>query len=535
MTPYNETIREADIGSRIHIIKRSGTRMEFDPEKIVHAIQKANTEIGLPTEQMPDEDIRKIASNIYNMAAKTNREFSVEEIQDMVEDHLMVSGKTKLARAYITYRYAHNKRRNKSTLDSKIESIINVKNEDVRQENSNKNPTVVSVQRDYMAGEWSRHYTNEYLLDEEIRNAHEEGIIHFHDSDYFAQKEHNCFTGDTKFITNKGVRKFRDFRPGDTVYVKDKNGITRKATVNMYGKQSMYDITLKNNKMEQHVKATENHRWILNDGTVTTSLKIGDKLYGVTNNTDYNLDSDEKKKMFCIGFLLGDGCDHGKHVQVRLCGEKTQHSDIFEQDGWSVRPIKNTDDLICTKSRMSKQDILNGKIWRYLSYEQQAYMFYGYYAADGHKNNNQIETSDERLYDFIETTSGMAGYYISSKIDITHSTEFKENATMRRYHFITQTPTNWLWTVTNIKKDRHGPVKAWCVEEPVTHTFLLEKGIVTGNCELINLEDMLQNGTKISGTMIETPKSFATCCTITSQIIAQVASMQYGLRKAAVL
>ena len=120
------------------------------------------------------------------------RDFSVEEIQDMVENAIMSKEKYNLARAYITYRYVHNERRNGNTLDKRIIAILENDSEDAKEENSNKNPTVLSVQRDYMAGEWSRHYTEEYLLPKDIMEAHREGIIHFHDSDYFAQHEGNC-------------------------------------------------------------------------------------------------------------------------------------------------------------------------------------------------------------------------------------------------------------------------------------------------------------------------------------------------------
>ena len=119
-------------------------------------------------------------------------DFSVEEIQDMVENAIMSKEKYNLARAYITYRYVHNERRNGNTLDKRIIAILENDSEDAKEENSNKNPTVLSVQRDYMAGEWSRHYTEEYLLPKDIMEAHREGIIHFHDSDYFAQHEGNC-------------------------------------------------------------------------------------------------------------------------------------------------------------------------------------------------------------------------------------------------------------------------------------------------------------------------------------------------------
>ena len=360
----------------LFIMKRSGERVPFDESKIVRAIEKANAEVTIPLEKMSEEKIEEIAAQIKRDAENAGRDLSVEEIQDKVEDSLMIAGYCTLARLYITYRYKHNLDRKKSTLDKKIESLINVKvnkdgsvsggNEEVNQENSNKDTKVLSVQRDYMAGEWSREYTNRNLLPEDVVNAHRSGLIHVHDTDYMAQPEHNCFSSKTEFVTRNGVVSFADCKDGQVVEVLDKDGVWREATVKCYGKQKLQNLILKKDDEEKLVSCTANHRWILSDETVTTALKEGDVLYG--------------------------------HL-------------------WKV---------------------------------------------------DSITTCDGALED------------------------------------------------------------VWCVEEPVTHSFTLAGGIVTGNCCLINLEDMLQNETCISGTKIERPKSFMTASTVASQIIAQVASSQYG-------
>lgn len=360
----------------LFIMKRSGERVPFNESKIVRAIEKANAEVTIPLEKMSEEKIEEIAAQIKRDAENAGRDLSVEEIQDKVEDSLMIAGYCTLARLYITYRYKHNLDRKKSTLDKKIESLINVKvnkdgsvsggNEEVNQENSNKDTKVLSVQRDYMAGEWSREYTNRNLLPEDVVNAHRSGLIHVHDTDYMAQPEHNCFSSKTEFVTRNGVVSFADCKDGQVVEVLDKDGVWREATVKCYGKQKLQNVILKKDDEEKLVSCTANHRWILSDETVTTALKEGDVLYG--------------------------------HL-------------------WKV---------------------------------------------------DSITTCDGALED------------------------------------------------------------VWCVEEPVTHSFTLAGGIVTGNCCLINLEDMLQNETCISGTKIERPKSFMTASTVASQIIAQVASSQYG-------
>ena len=173
------------------IIKRSGAEVTFDPEKIIVAITKANESV-VPSSRMSAIQIKRIAEDVESAAANINRSLSVEEIQDMVEDQIMNQRAFDVARRYITYRYTRALVRKSNTTDEQILSLIECNNEEVKQENSNKNPTVNSVQRDYMAGEVSKDITKRILLPSEVVSAHEQGIIHFHDADYFAQHMHNC-------------------------------------------------------------------------------------------------------------------------------------------------------------------------------------------------------------------------------------------------------------------------------------------------------------------------------------------------------
>ncbi len=173
------------------IIKRSGAEVEFDPKKIVVAVTKANESV-VPSERMSEVQIRRIAEDVESAALNINRSLSVEEIQDMVEDQIMNQRAFEVARRYITYRYTRALVRKSNTTDEQILSLIECNNEEVKQENSNKNPTVNSVQRDYMAGEVSKDITKRILLEPDIVEAHDQGIIHFHDADYFAQHMHNC-------------------------------------------------------------------------------------------------------------------------------------------------------------------------------------------------------------------------------------------------------------------------------------------------------------------------------------------------------
>ncbi len=173
------------------IIKRNGTEAIFDPKKIVVAVTKANNSV-VPSARMTPVQIKRIAEDVESAALNIHRALSVEEIQDMVEDQIMNQRAFDVARTYITYRYNRALIRKSNTTDEQIMSLIECNNEEVKQENSNKNPTVNSVQRDYMAGEVSKDITKRILLPKDIVSAHEQGIIHFHDADYFAQHMHNC-------------------------------------------------------------------------------------------------------------------------------------------------------------------------------------------------------------------------------------------------------------------------------------------------------------------------------------------------------
>ncbi len=173
------------------IIKRSGTEVNFDIAKIMAAVTKANNEV-VHNERLSDEQIEIISQNVENICKEMNRSLSVEEIQDLVENQIMNLRAFSVARKYITYRYKRALVRKSNSTDEQILSLLECNNEEVKQENSNKNPTVNSVQRDYMAGEVSKDITKRLLLPQDIVDAHEQGLIHFHDADYFAQHMHNC-------------------------------------------------------------------------------------------------------------------------------------------------------------------------------------------------------------------------------------------------------------------------------------------------------------------------------------------------------
>ena len=173
------------------IIKRSGTEAAFDLTKIISAVSRANHDTD-EAHRLPADRIRELAIAVEHDCQAMNRAPSVEEIQELVETKLMEFGAFEVAKQYIRYRYTRSLVRKSNTTDNRILSLIECNNEEVKQENSNKNPAVNSVQRDYMAGEVSKDITRRLLLPRDVVEAHEQGIIHFHDADYYAQHMHNC-------------------------------------------------------------------------------------------------------------------------------------------------------------------------------------------------------------------------------------------------------------------------------------------------------------------------------------------------------
>ena len=507
-----------------YVIKRNGVKAPFDKSKIVNAIEKAMT-------TTPGGIDSRVSNAIADHIAEMPDTLSVEQIQDIVIEQLKASPFADVAESYSHWRKLRQEIRDKEKTNASILEIIDAKNDAINQENSNKNPTVNSVQRDYMAGEVSKDLTARLLLDPEIVKAHEDGLIHFHDADYFAQHMHNCFKSNTRFVTDSGVKEFRDFNDGETVKVVGSDGKWHTATVKKYGKQKMQDVMLQAGRSVKHVFCTANHRWLLNDGSVTTELKEGMTLAMLPELSKYEMESKADYQAWATGFAIGDGLDKkNDYTTVRLCGNKIRYADNFVKAGDTVTyPESYHGDAYVLHRGAFKQDFLNAKAWRFLDIKEKQHLFEGFYAADGAVKANKVATSDDRVAEMIRDISSVAGFYVSSESEVVRDTNFKKEARLIEFRFRKYQIANNLWSVKKITPYRPEiEYDAWCVEEPETHSFTLDGGIVTGNCDLVNLEDMLQNGTVISGTGIDKPHSFSTACNIATQIIAQVASNQYG-------
>ena len=521
----------------MRVIKRNESEQDFCLDKIEKAIMKANSTVG-DEDKMNDDAIQKVLSTVQKKLTGFNS-VKVEDIQDFVEQALVRHNKYAVAKSYILYR--DNKKRNKKYTENeeKILSLIDGTSS-LRGDNANKHIDDNASIRDYIAGIMCKSLANK-TLPKDIIKAHNEGIIHWHDADYSpAQPLHNCFSPSQKFITDCGIRKFSEFADGEKVIIKDYLGELREATVHVYNPQKLYNIELvrKNGKGSRTVIATKDHKWLLADGTFTTDLSIGDKLWqNKCCEIKQKIETTEDAKAWCMGFVVGDGVDHyigntqEPHTQCRLCGHKNKYAHIFEKAGYRMRTMSCGDMMPYTKYH-TKQDFLNGKAWRYMTAKQKALVFEGLYAADGRTNQLSIQTSDSRVIQLIEECSGLAGYFITSKNEGYNSTNYKENRYYCYFHFLSPQKNDNYWVVKSIKPNRTGvpSTRVYCVNEPVTHTFTLDNGIITGNCDVYDLENMFKYGFVMGDTKIEpndeTP--FRTIVNLAAQIALLISGRQYG-------
>ena len=482
-----------------YVIKRDGSKVKFNESKISNAILKAFKDV----DSIITDNAKYIANRIAEDISSDNRsEMSVEDIQDAVIFDLMETNRKDVAKAYCEYRFERQLIRERAinTTDQTILEIADGTNEYWNTENSNKNPRLNTTVRDYMAGETSTDITTRLLLPKDIVEADREGIIHFHDKDYFVQHSHNCFTEYTTFVTKDGIRAFYQYNDGDSVTVLDKNGDWRKATVRKYEDQMMQIVTFTDGENNVNVCCTYDHRWVMLDGSVRTRLNIGDKIALTPEMkiypNDYQAFIEKEPEIFSLGKDL-----------------------ILEN------PDKRSDSV--------RKFITDQEYHNYTDDQKVALIFgilLGYNNEwDFSKSRNSILVYDVEIINIIYGYSVMIGYHALS-VEMTVSTT---NDGVKRDAWVIQLMKKQdvgnEWTVKNIVPYNNNiRVPSYCVEEPITKSFTLANGIVTGNCDLVNLKDMLMNGTVISEVMIDKPHSFSTACTVATQIIAQVASFQYG-------
>lgn len=505
------------------VIKRDGLKAEFDRQKIFNAVKKANDNSN-SSKKMSDLSIDIVVKDVTSSLAK-KKEVGVEEIQDLVIKNLKKTGFKELAKEYSDFREKRSRDRNKnSAFMKKISVKLTAK--DVQYQNANVDEFSYGGRKGEASSELNRFVAlnDDKIIPEWMAKLHENNEVYIHDLDSYAIGMPNCFGRDTELITSDGVKKFYELRDGEKIKVIDRFGQWRDATVRCYGRKQMNRVHLVRGIHFYSVLCTPDHRWYLKDGTETNNLKVGDVLYNTPDLIDDVEKDAEYYKFWCFGFIIGDGTTtfYGNNKKqdrnaVRLCGDKIKYRSIFENSGYATYRARanGTSGIDCSKSNtgFQKQSFLTNKTWRILSHKQKVALFEGYYAADGyHSRPNAYKccTSDTRIVEMIKEISCCAGYYVGRIKRIIHDTNFKDDAELFYIALYKHTSISSPWKVQSITKAINSSYEAWCVEEPVTHSFTLGNGIVTGNCLSCPLDQLFKYGFKVRQTDIRPPRSIST-------------------------
>ena len=517
--------------------KRDGRKVKFDKEKIKIAVLKAFIDVDGEETVYAKEKARDIANYIESL----NKSMTVEEIQDEVEEKLMASNRKDVARKYIIYRNNRTAIREKNTqLMKDISEKLNANNV------QNQNANVDEKSFGGRVGEASDTVLKKYALyncmSEMARNNHLNNEIYIHDLNSYAVGMHNCYDSATKFITKTGVKCFGDCTDGQNIEVIDKDGNWRKAIVHKYGKQKMYNLTFTSSLTTKTVTCTRSHRWVLNDGTITDNIQIGDALLLTPQLHNEYVNDDA---LWCFGFVLGDGVDFfmkskdktritNSSMQVRLCGHKIEYLEKFLRCGWSIRQQHPNGDitLISRGNGAFKQAFLDTEMWKIMSYNDLCNIFDGYLHADGHFRDNgavMLSTSDIRMKHLIEDISSVRGYYVWSVNEKFNDTNYKEERILYDFYLVKEQSNKWVLTdITASRDGDNGNKIAWCVEEPITHTFTLDNAMVTGNCLSVPFDKLLSKGFNTRQTDVRPAQSVSTAFQLVAVIFQLQSLQQFG-------
>lgn len=500
----------------LRVLKRGGqSTQEFSLSKIESAVARAFNEVGSSVEPQFLVQLAKLVKAKIHLRFKNGESVPVESIQDFVETALMETGCTDVAKAYILYRSKHQELREKRLV-----------------------PDPFAVANYIHPGKYSR-----YLADKQRREVYEETVARVEDmhvrrfphvedeirevfdmvrakkilpsmrSMQFAgeaiettnARMFNCLGEETEFITSKGVRSFRDFEDGDEVKVLTHRGRWRNAVVRNFGKQKLYEVRIARGRSSYTVRATRDHRWILSDGSVTTDLSVGHKLYNpptAIRSWVYEESTPEERWYWAMGYVYGDGTtvQDGNGVptysMVRLCGDDGKYLDRFKELGFSwSRPKSCNGDAIAYTGRYLKQtpSIEDDGFDNVVAFVR------GYLDADGSKNSNfasggpsefsGIQSSSSGAQEFIYNTFPAVGAYITREYDLTgQATNFGIRPPTTYFGLVTgfADHRNSYFSVQDFKESSEEDV--WCLVVEEDQSFVLPNGIVTGNCCFMHID-----------------------------------------------
>ena len=521
------------------IYKRDGRLVPFDQNKIIDAVLSAFEDVDGKITSYAEIKAGNIADYIQEIAE--TKELTIEEIQDLVEKGLMATKRKDVAKSFILYRENRTRERNKqSPLTRQVKRHIMADN--VENQNANVDENSFGGRRGEASGAVMKDYALNYCMSKKAVRNHLDNMIYTHDLDSYAVGMHNCAARETKFITRDfGVQSFENYEDGSIVSVLSHDGHFNLATVKKFGVQKLNKITFSfAGQRFVTERFTANHRWILADGSETTQLKIGDKLYKAPiyiRNFNWDEATEKERYYWCLGFVLADGteayrwshgkkCEDIKFVRMRLCGDKIKYESRFADLKHSTKEMTNGDLYLTFSSTIGFRKIFPNL--KEMTRLEKLALFDGLYCADGQHSGSRksIMTTDEQIASFIEDEVPALGYFILNIEDKTgETTNYATRKFTKEYTFIGDS-NKYYWTVVNIEEDKEEEV--WCLQVENTHSFVLPNGITTGNCLTVPFDDLLANGFNTRQTDVRPANSINTAFQLVAVIFQLQSLQQFG-------
>lgn len=515
----------------MNVTKKDNTQEPWDPNKIKVAIRKAAERCKCP---ITDFSIERVILGVLS-EIKDKDSVSVSELHSLVIHYLAFENFPEISKAYQEYRdYKNTYTKAFEAVKNEADTVLLLGDK----ENANFDSSLVSTKGSLIKGYLTKQLYKQFYLTKEEKELVKRGDIYIHDLRDMIFGSINCFDRNTKFITSQGLKSFNDFNDGDTVTVLTAKGNWKPATVHCYGKQSLNKVGIKRSRgQEVYVYATKNHRWILNNNSETTDLKVGDILCNTPKVSTFKWDSlsIENKTYWCLGFLFGDGTQsHSTACSIRLCGDKSKYASRFKECGFTVTTPNNKgwsgDNLVWMHDTSKSLPPIN-----HMTVENIKLFINGLLCADGgkelrssHRDFRSLQVSGEycdAIYSMLHT----AGYYVNSVADLTaqetnyairrkNTKQFKiyENATERT-----------AWRVSSIEP-ANVTTDVWCLNVEDDHSFILEHGIPTGNCCLFDIGNVLRGGFSMSNVDYTEPTSVLSALQVIGDITLVATAQQFG-------
>jgi len=516
------------------VINKSGCISEWNNEKIISAIFKAANRVDEP---ITHTQANTVANACKKAATKylNNDSITSAKLHEVVISQLVHHGFKLIANAYQEFRdYKNTYAKSWEQLKDDADQILFLGD----RENANFDSSLISTKGSLVKGALTKELYKQFYLSKTEKFLIKRGDIYIHDLRDMIFGSVNCFDRNTKFITSQGLKSFNDFNDGDTVTVLTAKGNWKPATVHCYGKQPLNKVGIKRSRgKETYVYVTKNHRWILNNNSETTDLKVGDILCDTPKISTFNWAnlSTENKTYWCLGFLFGDGTQsHSTACSIRLCGDKSKYANRFKECGFTVTVPNNKgwngDSLVWMHDTSKSIPPI-----KHMTVENIKLFINGLLCADGGKDLRSSQRDFKSLQvsgeycDDIYSMLHTAGYYVNSVADLTaQETNFAiRRKNTKQFKIYENATERTAWRVSSIEPT-NVTTDVWCLNVEDDHSFILEHGIPTGNCCLFDIGNVLKGGFIMSGIHYTEPKTVLSALQVIGDITLVATAQQFG-------